>query len=178
MSEWLWRYGEDDQALWKIVIQHKYGQDSQWYTKEVTSPYGVSTWRSIRSLWTRLAGNIKLKIGNGAKILFWKDVWAGQETLMHTFPDLFCLCNNTEVTLVESWSNGRNITFRRNLNDWEIDWVAQLLQSLNEFKGFEVRMDTISWKHSKDGSFTVNRLYKRNLELIKLSHWLDGNKYG
>ncbi|KAG5591627.1 hypothetical protein H5410_042141 [Solanum commersonii] len=63
---------EEEQALWREVIHHKYGQDSQWCTNEVTIPYGVSTWKTIRSFSTKLAGNIKLRIGNGAKILFWK----------------------------------------------------------------------------------------------------------
>ncbi|WMV42603.1 hypothetical protein MTR67_035988 [Solanum verrucosum] len=106
LMKWLWRYVKEEQALWREVIHHKYGQDSQWCANEVTIPYGVSTWKTIRSFSTKLAGNIKLRIGNGAKILFWKDVWVRQEALMQSFPDLFSFCSNPDITLAESWANG------------------------------------------------------------------------
>jgi len=70
LMKWLWRYVEEEQALWREVIHHKYGRDSQWCSNEVSMPYGVSTWKTIRSFWTKLTGNIKLRIGNEAKILF------------------------------------------------------------------------------------------------------------
>ena len=30
LTKWLWRYNLDDQALWKELIQQKYGQKDQW----------------------------------------------------------------------------------------------------------------------------------------------------
>ncbi|KAG5615710.1 hypothetical protein H5410_015534 [Solanum commersonii] len=114
---WLWRYVEEEHALWREVMHHKYGQDSQWCTNEVTIPYGVSTWKTIRSFWTKLAGTIKLIIGNGAKILFWKDVWVRHEALMQSFPDLCSFCSNPDITPAESWENGWDISFRRHFNE-------------------------------------------------------------
>ncbi|KAG5611955.1 hypothetical protein H5410_023236 [Solanum commersonii] len=67
----------------------------------------------------KLVGNMKFKVGNGTIISFWKDVWIGQETLMQIFPGLFSFCSNLDITIVESWSNGWDISLRRNLNDWE-----------------------------------------------------------
>ncbi|WMV47534.1 hypothetical protein MTR67_040919 [Solanum verrucosum] len=160
--------------VFEKIIHHKYGQDSQWCTNEVTIPYGVSTWKTIRSFWTKLARNIKLRIGNGAKILFWKDVWVRHEALMQSFPDLFSFCSNPDITLAESWENGWDISFRRHFNDWEIDRVAQLLHAINEFNGFVARPDTISWVHSEDGRFTVNKLYKKEMgtqQGLRLARW-------
>ncbi|KAF3653865.1 hypothetical protein FXO38_15443 [Capsicum annuum] len=56
--------------------------------------------------------------------------------------------NNAEVTLAESWSNGWDISFRRNLNDWEIDRVAQLYyrgKVGNKFPGVFFAMRQDSW---------------------------------
>ncbi|WMV19989.1 hypothetical protein MTR67_013374 [Solanum verrucosum] len=110
------------------------------YKKEMGTQQGLrlARWKYV---WTNQAptkikcfdGNIKLRIGNGAKILFWKDVW-----------------------------------------DWEIDRVAQLLHVINEFNGFAARPDTISWVHSKDGRFTVNKLYKKEMgtqQGLRLARW-------
>ena len=51
LTKWLWRYNLEDQALWKELVQHKYGQEDQWCSEEVTETYGVGVWRTIRNLW-------------------------------------------------------------------------------------------------------------------------------
>lgn len=60
LMKWLWRYVKEEQAFWREVIQCKYGQDNQWCTNEVTTLYGVLAWRTIRSLWNKLAEHMKL----------------------------------------------------------------------------------------------------------------------
>ena len=45
--KWLWKYSNDDQNLWGSVIKAKYEESDSWMTKEVTTPYGVSLWKSI-----------------------------------------------------------------------------------------------------------------------------------
>ena len=50
LGKWLWRYGIETDALWRKVIEAKYGNVwGGWCTKKVTSAYGVSLWRYIRS---------------------------------------------------------------------------------------------------------------------------------
>ncbi|CAN4075679.1 unnamed protein product [Withania somnifera] len=49
--KWLWKYSNDDQNLWGTVIKAKYEKSDSWMTKEVTTLYGVSLWKSIRLLW-------------------------------------------------------------------------------------------------------------------------------
>ena len=50
LGKWLWMYGMESDALWRRVIEEKYGNIlGGWCTKKVTSPYGVSLWRYIRS---------------------------------------------------------------------------------------------------------------------------------
>ncbi|WMV39938.1 hypothetical protein MTR67_033323 [Solanum verrucosum] len=45
--KWLWKYANNNQMLWREVIGAKYEKEDNWITKEVTTPYGVSLWRSI-----------------------------------------------------------------------------------------------------------------------------------
>lgn len=80
--------------------------------------YGMSVWRTIRNLCNQLAINIIYKVGNEARILFWEELWTGQETLMASFPDLFILSTNADAKINEMWSpQGWNLSFRRLLND-------------------------------------------------------------
>ena len=48
--KWLWRYAGEERALWKEVIVAKYGEIKPWCTENVSEPYGVGVWRTIRYL--------------------------------------------------------------------------------------------------------------------------------
>lgn len=89
LTKWLWRFTIEEQSLWREVVESKYGLDGDCCFNLVHSSYGVSVWRTIRNLWPSLNRNIVFKVGNGANILFWKENWIGNETLMASFPNLF-----------------------------------------------------------------------------------------
>ena len=71
--KWLWRYHQEDQALWYRVIKSKYEQMNTWVTKEVNSLYGISLWKSIRIFWQFLSNQLTVKVRNGRKTSFWID---------------------------------------------------------------------------------------------------------
>jgi len=60
--KWLWRYHQEDQALWYRVIKSKYEQLNTWVTKEVNTPYGISLWKSIRIFWQFLSNQLTVKV--------------------------------------------------------------------------------------------------------------------
>lgn len=62
--------------------------------------------------------------------------------------------------VTQLWSpQGWNLTFRRALNDWEINRVADFLQILYAFPGTTVGPDLPNWKLHSKGSFTVKSCY-------------------
>ena len=65
----------EKRALWKEVITAKYGELNPWCTENVSEPYGVGVWRTIRNLWPQMEANLYLKVGNGNKTKFWKGGW-------------------------------------------------------------------------------------------------------
>ena len=82
LGKWLWRYGMETDALWRRVIEVKYGNDwGGWCTKKVTSAYGVSLWRHIRSGWMSFSKILLYDVGDGSRVKFWKHVWCGDRTL-------------------------------------------------------------------------------------------------
>lgn len=48
----------------------KYGDEDKWMTNEVSTPYGVSLWRSIRIMWPCLRNNTTVRVGNRSKTSF------------------------------------------------------------------------------------------------------------
>ncbi|WMV49343.1 hypothetical protein MTR67_042728 [Solanum verrucosum] len=125
MMKWLWKFASPEEALWKEVIRSKYGMQDGWITKEVTTPYNCSVWRSIRKLWQLVSTRTSCKVGKGEKMAFWKDIWCGQWPLNQTFPELYNLCQAQDATVAELWTGqGWNLRLRRNLNDWEVNVTA------------------------------------------------------
>ena len=85
---WLWKYSNKNRSLWVRFIKAKYEENDNWMTKEVTTPYGVSLWKSIRILWNEFKVNTIIKVADGVKIVFWRDDWheaGNMETLSSIF---------------------------------------------------------------------------------------------
>ncbi|WMV13963.1 hypothetical protein MTR67_007348 [Solanum verrucosum] len=159
--KWLWKYANNNQMLWRKVIGAKYEEEDNWITKEVTTPCGVSLWRSIRSLWNEVKSNSKAKVMDVSKTRFWKDIWHEKGNMEDLFPDIYNLIMFQQSTIADLWSpQGWNFTFRRNLNDWEIVRVAEFLNTVNTFTGLQPREDKLWWTGDDKGVFKVNKSYK------------------
>ncbi|KAG5604429.1 hypothetical protein H5410_025921 [Solanum commersonii] len=93
----------------------------------------------------------------------WNELWIGEEDLKTTFPDLYILSLQQMDMVTQLWSpQGWNLTFRRALNDWEINRVADFLQILYAFPGTTVGPDLPNWKLHSKGSFTESMLNSRS----------------
>ncbi|XP_060216293.1 uncharacterized protein LOC132643774 [Lycium barbarum] len=142
--KWLWRYSNEDQTLWKKVIKEKYGEEDAWKTKIINTVYGVSVWRTIRNFWMIFSINIRFKVWDGQQISFWDDNWSGNGSLRHLYPDVYILNQQQRVNINEVWNNqGWDLSFRRPLNDWEMDRFIAFLNNLNLFNGVSPEQDRL-----------------------------------
>lgn len=98
----------------------------------MTGTFGCSVWKTIRRLWPSFNNNLKYRIRDGDKTNFWNELWIGEEVLRSIFPDLYILSLQQMDKMVQVWSpRGWNLIFRRSMNDWEINSVADLLQTIS-----------------------------------------------
>ncbi|WMV48519.1 hypothetical protein MTR67_041904, partial [Solanum verrucosum] len=138
--KWLWKYANGNQLLWERVIEAKYIPEDKWMTKEVTTPYGVSLWRSIRNLWDEVKNNSKVKVFDGRKTMFWKDNWHEKGNLEELFPDVYNLVTFQQGFIADLWTpQGWNFNFRRHLNDWEEKELGRTPIEPEVFKKTHVR---------------------------------------
>jgi len=147
--KWLWKYSNDNQNLWGSVIKAKYEESDSWMTKEVTTPYGVSLWKSIRELWNEFKPNTMIKVVDGIKTRFWKDDWHAEGNMETLFPDIHNLVLQQQSTIADLWTpQGWNFVFRRHLNGWEIPRVTNFFRSIDQFSGLEI--GRVVGKQSRD----------------------------
>ena len=90
LAKWLWRYGLENDALWRRVIGAKYGNGwGGWCTKSVSGAYGVCLWKFIWSGWWNFSKFIRYEVGDGTRVKFWDDVWCRDRPFKEVFLDLY-----------------------------------------------------------------------------------------
>lgn len=121
------------------MIQAKYEKIDNWKTKKVTFAYGISLWRSIRIFGTVIfLERTRFYINNKRKILLWLDNWLGIDSLKQLFLDIYLLNQQQQTVVPKAWAtHGWNLTYRRMMQDWEIDRLAEFYGTLDQFGGLE-----------------------------------------
>ncbi|WJZ87793.1 hypothetical protein VitviT2T_007145 [Vitis vinifera] len=165
LGKWVWRYAYEKDNLWKKAIGVKYGQEGcGWRTKEVCGPYGVGLWKEIMKEAEWCWESMDLKVGKGNRVLFWMDKWCGNEALSQTFPQLFTLAGHKNAKVCEVWDaslgqGGWNLSLARDLNDWEIDQIGEMLNLLKDFR-ISQEEDSVRWKREGNGVFGAKGAYR------------------
>ncbi|GMI80385.1 hypothetical protein HRI_001707800 [Hibiscus trionum] len=129
LNKWIWRFSFEEDSLWRKVVTIKYGYDPKSLIPAQKNPRELSwMWRNIvepvNDLSDKFVKNLRVVLGDGTKINFWKDLWVGSAPLKQSFPRIYALAIKKEGKVVEfgrktnarwSWS----IELRRGVFNWE-----------------------------------------------------------
>ncbi|CAL5372109.1 unnamed protein product [Camellia sinensis] len=179
MLKWWWRYGHQQQSLWKMVVCSRYGGNGGRWKPETVSAATISTvWKDIVSLPSAntvaaefFSQNFRIILGNGERIHFWTDRWFNDMSLRSEFPRLFSLSVEKEGALkfFYHWKGPGSdwkLAFRRSLLAWEEEEVHRLNVLLAEVPNLNpLTEDYCLWRASNSGVFSVASVWKR-LELV------------
>lgn len=115
----------------------------------------------IGNLWPVLYHRTKVEVGDGSKTSFWDDKWNGSVPMKQLHPELFTLCQHQQATVATMKADKDGICFlRRNLQDWEIDKVAEFQDSVGSFSNVTETEDLLVWQNDTKCQFSVNSVYK------------------
>ncbi|GJV03431.1 RNA-directed DNA polymerase, eukaryota [Tanacetum coccineum] len=106
MFKWLWKFFVDKDSLWTRVIKAIHGDDGK-LDKEVNI-CSRSSWLSIvkeakvlKNKGVDFFEYLKLVVGDGRTIRFWKDKWYHAGILKDLFPRVFALETQKDVTIYD-----------------------------------------------------------------------------
>jgi len=139
LGKWLWRYGSERDAWWRVV-DSKYGNlRGGWCSLEPTGAFGVGVWKNIRKCWISFSRFTRFVVGDGSKISFWHDLWCGDTTLKVAFPALFGIARLEDAVVADNLellgdSFQWNVSFIREAHDWKVDVFAFFFQLLHSVK--------------------------------------------
>lgn len=101
LLKWWWRFGVEENSLWKEVICGKYIEQGRgWFPSTVRDSRMSKIWGDIVNtvasrpeLLHFFRSNAVVLIGDGQRARFWTDCWSGGICLRDEFPRLYSLSN-------------------------------------------------------------------------------------
>uniref|UniRef100_A0A2N9GAG5 Reverse transcriptase domain-containing protein n=1 Tax=Fagus sylvatica TaxID=28930 RepID=A0A2N9GAG5_FAGSY len=165
LGKWLWRFGVEENRLWRRVVASRYGVvNGGWCTSQVRGPYGCGLWKGIMRGWNHFHNHLRFTVGRGDRVRLWHDCWCGDRALKDVFPSIFECASQKDAFLNEVMvrHNGRvvwNVSFLRNFNDWEIDFVVQFLNLIESKAPLQEVEDGPWWHLRKNGRFDIRSFY-------------------
>uniref|UniRef100_A0A2N9EW14 Reverse transcriptase domain-containing protein n=1 Tax=Fagus sylvatica TaxID=28930 RepID=A0A2N9EW14_FAGSY len=168
LAKWMWRFGREEDHLWRRVIAAKYGVEwGGWISKKVKGAHGCGLWKGILSGWDLFHQNVELVAGLGDRIRFWHDKWCGDAPLKTMFPVLFACSSSSDASLASCLTNsgvheGRdwNISFIRDFNDWEVEEVLAFFNFIQSRIPTNVDPDSLHWNLRQHRRFDAKSFYK------------------
>ncbi|RVX19039.1 Transposon TX1 uncharacterized 149 kDa protein [Vitis vinifera] len=137
LCKWNWRFAIERENLWRHVISRKFGEEEGgWSSRDVRESYGVGFWKEIRKEGALMQKKVAFLVGNGRREAWVEEFW--------------------DTSGVEGVWSAR---FSRPFNDWEVEEVERLLLTIRGARLSPLMEDSMMWKVTSNGSFSVRSLY-------------------
>lgn len=160
IAKWWWRLQTEPERLWAKLINHLYLNNRRMWDLHLYPQRNVSpVWKGVLKTSIIFKRGLKFNCGSGTSILFWKDHWIGDQPLELSFPSLYEIASNKEATVLSQYSNNSwSLAFAHLMSRSRSSSLRDLMDLLLKHQ-WRMGQDSISWKLSQSGEFTVKSLY-------------------
>lgn len=70
LAKWLWRFGREQESLWRKVVVARFGVSSRWESREGRGRHGCGIWKSSLAVKSIFWESIRFKLGEGSILVF------------------------------------------------------------------------------------------------------------
>ncbi|GKA35403.1 RNA-directed DNA polymerase, eukaryota, reverse transcriptase zinc-binding domain protein, partial [Tanacetum coccineum] len=161
LFKWVWRFYTQKSSLWSKVIRGIHGDDGKLHKK--FNHYHPSIWldivhevRLLKDQGVDLCSFIHKKMGNGSDTSFWEDTWKGELDFKSTFPRIYALESDKNITVADKISNSSlEESFRRSPRSGiEQEQYLKLIASVEDVVLINMQ-DRWVWSKEGSGEFSV-----------------------
>ncbi|GJR59837.1 RNA-directed DNA polymerase, eukaryota [Tanacetum coccineum] len=161
LFKWMWRFFNDKDALWSRFIRAVHGNSGGIETHSRVS-YS-STWLSIVNEVNKMRNNgidllkyMKIQVGNGLNTKFWEDVWMGNKNFKTSFPRIYALESDKNLTVAAKMAhNDTAFSLRRHPRDGVEMEQFRALSIVIEGVLLHDMVDRWKWTLEGSGEFSV-----------------------
>ncbi|GKA02854.1 hypothetical protein Tco_0675635 [Tanacetum coccineum] len=184
LFKWVWRFYTQKSSLWSKVIRGIHGDDGKLHKK--FKHYHPSIWldivhevRLLKDQGVDLCSFIHKKMGNRFDTSFWEDTWKGELDFKSTFPRIYALESDKNITVAVKISNSSlEESFRRSPRSGiKQEQYLKLIASVEDVVLINMQ-DRWVWSKEGSGEFSVasarNRfIYKRMPYVSTKTRWVN-----
>lgn len=106
LGQWLCRFAHEDCPLGKKVTCSKCRvEEGGWFTKDERDAYGVGFWKDTRNEVAVLKQFYIFPAGDCRHVLFWEDIWCGEEPLYVTVPNIYTMATAKWGLVADFWDS-------------------------------------------------------------------------
>ena len=169
LGKWGWELATNQNHFWARIVMSKYGGWNALIHGRNSTAFS-NWWKDLKSIFqqqhtNRLSNNLCWKLGNGAKIRFWKDKWREDDlTLQEKYPTLYQVSyqQDSSISLMGILVDNKwewRMQWRRNFFDHEIDMVAAFMDEIDAVQICPTSMDSLIWKVDPSGAYSTKSAY-------------------
>nr|GEU77497.1 RNA-directed DNA polymerase, eukaryota [Tanacetum cinerariifolium] len=169
LFKWVWRYISGDSSLWCRFIKAMHD-----ITLSKTSKFRFSNWITIvrevfriKDCVVDLLSHCHLRVGNGLRTKFWKDLWIGDTRLCALFPRIYALETGKDCSVAEklhSVSPSLRRAVRGGAKASQLDLLQESIQNVI----LSNMDDRWTWDFNGEGVFRVKDVHFRLDEFFLL----------
>jgi hypothetical protein len=171
LLKWIWRLYQEEDTIWARIIHAKYPDASDLFSG--SGQGGSPFWKSLHKIKHLFKVGAKHEVRNGTRTSFWKDWWIGRGPIMESFPSLFAICDNQDISVAEALQhNALQVRFRRSFDQENLRLWGELQGLVNQVS-LDTDLDKVSWHLEQAGSYSVKSMYAQLSQGVMVAHHKD-----
>jgi hypothetical protein len=157
LCKWIFRFESGDESMCMKLLRRKYLRNLGFcQSKERGSSQFWQGLHSVKDLYEKGNGHL---VGSGKQTRFRKDVWLDECPLKVSFPKIYSICNDQEVSVQTAGEMAWNFSYRRCFGEAEMEAWREMMIKLERINLTEDD-DKVTWKLEKSKKFSTRSMYR------------------